>query len=205
MTPLPAIDGRDALLIVDVQNDFLPGGTLAVAQGGRIIPIINRLQDLPFGRVVATQDWHPRGHVSFTADNPPAPDRWPEHCVAATWGASFPDTLAQAHIGLVLRKGMQRDIDSYSAFRDNEGGHESGLAPWLAACGIRRVFVCGIALEYCVRASALDAVTDGFDTFVLDDACAAINDDRRDVHRALRDGGIGIIITRDLLEGNETS
>ncbi|POF63840.1 nicotinamidase [Novacetimonas maltaceti] len=203
MSTAPAIDGRDALLIVDVQNDFLPGGALGVAQGARIIPVINRLQDLPFGRIVATQDWHPRGHVSFMADGMPAPDRWPEHCVAATWGAAFPDALAQARIGLVLRKGMLPGIDSYSAFHDNDGGHDSGLAPWLSACGIRRVFVCGIALDYCVRASALDAAAAGFDTFVLDDACAAINDDRRDAHRALHDGGIGIIATRDLVEGNE--
>ncbi|MCW4590172.1 isochorismatase family protein [Gluconacetobacter entanii] len=205
MNTVPAIDGRDALLIVDVQNDFLPGGALAVAQGARIIPAINRLQELPFGRIVATQDWHPRGHVSFMADGTPAPDRWPEHCVAATWGAAIADTLAQEHVGLVLRKGMQPGIDSYSAFRDNDGEHDSGLAPWLVACGIRRVFVCGIALEYCVRASALDAAAAGFDTFVLDDVCAAINDDRRDVHRMLRDGGIGIITARDLMEGNEAS
>lgn len=205
MNARPVIDGRDALLIVDVQNDFLPGGALAVAQGTRIIPVINRLQDLPFGRIVATQDWHPRGHVSFMTDGTPAPDRWPEHCVAATWGAAIADTLAQAHVALVLRKGMQPDIDSYSAFRDNDGGHDSGLAPWLVACGIRRVFVCGIALEYCVRASALDAAATGFDTFVLDDACAAINDDRRGVHRALRDAGIGIITAHDLLGGNDAS
>ncbi|RBM09753.1 nicotinamidase [Novacetimonas cocois] len=201
VTTFPAIGHRDALLIIDVQNDFLPGGTLAVEDGARIIPMINRLQSLPFGRVVATQDWHPRDHVSFTTttEKGDTGDRWPPHCIAATWGAAFADTLEQAHIGLIVRKGINPGIDSYSAFRDNDGGNETGLSQWLSACGVERVFICGIALEYCVRATARDARRDGFETFVLDAACAAINDDRRGIHHDLRAAGITIADARTLL------
>lgn len=167
-----SVTPADALLIVDVQNDFLPGGALAVPDGDSVIPVINRLAGLPFGSVVATQDWHPANHMSFVAQGGP----WPAHCVAGTPGADLAAGLLTAPVGLVLRKGRAVDVDSYSAFSDNNTDQPAttGLAAWLRAVGVTRVFVTGLALDVCVTATACDAQRTGFDTFVVVDACRGI-------------------------------
>ncbi|MBV1829408.1 nicotinamidase [Komagataeibacter sp. AV436] len=166
----PFITPADALLIIDMQVDFMPGGELGVAGADGVVPLINRLSELPFGLIAATQDWHPSDHVSFDMQGGP----WPEHCVAGTKGAALVPDLAQAHIGVVLRKGMRPDTDSYSAFEDNARTSRTGLDGLLRGRGINRVFVVGVALDYCVAATARDAVRAGFATVVLTDACRSV-------------------------------
>ncbi|WP_308719376.1 nicotinamidase [Komagataeibacter xylinus] len=164
------ITPADALLVIDMQVDFMPGGTLGVAGADGIVPLINRLSELPFGLIAATQDWHPADHVSFDMQGGP----WPEHCVAGTKGAALVPDLAQAHIGVVLRKGMRPETDSYSAFEDNARTSRTGLDDLLRGRGIKRVFVVGVALDYCVAATARDAVRAGFAAVVLTDACRSV-------------------------------
>ncbi|WP_019091613.1 nicotinamidase [Komagataeibacter europaeus] len=164
------ITATDALLIIDMQADFMPGGPLGVPGADRLPSLINPLCDLPFGVIVATQDWHPAGHVSFVGRGGP----WPVHCVAGTPGADLSPALAQAHVGVVLRKGLHPDVDSYSAFEDNDHASRTGLDGLLKGRGITRVFVVGVALDYCVAATARDAVRAGFATFVLPDACRGV-------------------------------
>lgn len=158
---------QSALLVVDVQKDFLPGGALAVPGGDEIIPVINHLARLPFGVVIATQDWHPADHMSFVTQGGP----WPVHCVAGTDGATLAALLDDEPVGAIFRKGRSRDVDSYSAFFDNEGKRPSGLVSLLKELGITRVFVTGLALDVCVSATADDAVKAGFEAVVIADAC----------------------------------
>ncbi|NLI27765.1 MAG: nicotinamidase [Acetobacter sp.] len=182
----------DALLIVDVQNDFLPGGALPVPDADDVIDVINALSQLPFGAVIAAQDWHPADHCSFRSAH--SAGLWPSHCVAGTWGADFPEALRTVSFAAIIRKGMRMEVDSYSAFFDNDGTYTTGLAAFLGQRGIRRVFVAGLALDYCVMATALDAVKAGFETFVIADACRAIVPE--DAHEArLRQAGVGIIVS----------
>ena len=176
----------DVLLIVDVQNDFCPGGNLAVADGDAVVPAINRLAG-PFAHVVLTQDWHPPGHLSFASSHPckrpfetvtlayGAQTLWPDHCVQETPGAAFHGALDTPRAELVLRKGHRQDIDSYSAFYENDRVTPTGLAGYLRERGLGRVFCAGLALDYCVRYSAEDAAHAGFETFVIEDACRAID------------------------------
>lgn len=188
------IDPRsDALIVVDLQHDFLPGGALAVATGDAIVEPIARLAPR-FEVVVATQDWHPRGHVSFaSAHEGSAPftvkalphgaqELWPDHCVQGSPGAALHPDLPTEAVTLVLRKGTRREVDSYSAFRENVGPDgarpSTGLAGWLRERGIRRVFLCGLARDFCVRASAVDAAEAGFEAFVLDDLTRAVFPER---------------------------
>ncbi|WP_025813485.1 nicotinamidase, partial [Komagataeibacter kakiaceti] len=160
LTPGPT----DALLIIDMQVDFLPPtGALAVKGADGLVPLINQLSHLPFGLVVASQDWHPAGHVSFGEGE----NRWPVHCVAGTPGAALAPALDQTRIGLVLRKGMHPDTDSYSAFEDNARRNRTGLDGLLKERGITRVFIVGVALDYCVAHTARDALRAGFRTVVL--------------------------------------
>jgi len=179
------IDARDALLIIDVQNDFAPGGALAVPGGDSIIPVVNRLSGA-FEQVVVTQDWHPDNHVSFAATHGAKPFDvvtlpygeqvlWPEHCVQGGLGAALHEDLDVARAFLILRKGASADVDSYSAFMEADRKTTTGLAALLQARGVRRVFACGLATDYCVAHSALDAREAGFETFVIDDACRAID------------------------------
>jgi nicotinamidase/pyrazinamidase len=180
------IDARDVFLVVDMQNDFMPGGALAVGGGDAIVPLVNSLAR-GFANVVLTQDWHPRGHISFASSHPGAKPfdaiaapygeqaLWPDHCVQASPGAALHSALAIDHAILVLRKGVNRDIDSYSAFKEADRKTVTGLAGFLNEKGVRRVFVCGLATDYCVAWSALDARASGFETFVVDDACRAID------------------------------
>ena len=172
--------------MVDVQNDFCPGGTLAVPRGDEVVLIVNRLAE-NFRSVVLTQDWHPAGHLSFASTHPgrspydtiAAPYGpqvlWPDHCVQGTRGAAFHDALRIPHAGLVLRKGLHRTIDSYSAFYENDRATPTGLAGYLRERGIKRVFLAGLALDFCVRYSAEDAVRGGFVVVVIDDACRGID------------------------------
>ncbi|GBQ51860.1 nicotinamidase [Komagataeibacter sucrofermentans] len=189
------IKPADALLVIDMQADFMPGGPLGVSGADGIVPLINRLCELPFGLIAATQDWHPADHVSFDMQGGP----WPEHCVAGTKGAAFVPDLAQAHIGVVLRKGMQPDTDSYSAFEDNARASRTGLEGLLRGRGINRVFVVGVALEYCVAATARDAVRAGFATVVLTDACRSVAHSVAEVQAALVSEGIETAHAVDVL------
>ena len=178
----------DALIVVDVQNDFCPGGALAVDRGDAIVPAINDLS-ARFAHVLLTQDWHPRDHKSFasnhrgaapfdTADMPYGPQTlWPDHCVQGTRGAEFHDRLNVERAELVIRKGFRSEIDSYSAFFENDKKTPTGLTGYLRERGLTRLFFVGIATDVCVAYSALDSQDQGFDTVVVEDACAAIDRD----------------------------
>jgi nicotinamidase/pyrazinamidase len=188
MTDKFTIGDRDILLIVDIQNDFCPGGNLSVPRGDEVVPLINSLA-ARFGHVVLTQDWHPRGHLSFASSHPGKNPYqtidaaygtqvlWPDHCVQGTSGAAFREDLAVPHAELVLRKGYHREIDSYSAFYENDRKTRTGLAGYLRERGFRRVFLAGLAFDFCVRYSAEDAHRDGFEAIVIEDACRCIDVD----------------------------
>jgi nicotinamidase/pyrazinamidase len=177
---------RDALLVIDVQNDFCSGGALAVSSGEEVVPIIERLMPR-FGRVVLTQDWHPADHHSFaSAHDERAPFEtitlhygeqtlWPDHCVQGTTGAAFHAGLSTDRAELVIRKGFHRGVDSYSAFYENDRTTPTGLAGYLRERGVSRLFLCGLATDFCVAYSALDARRLGFEVIVLLDACRAID------------------------------
>src|SRR5262249_12843526 len=183
-----AVHDSDLLLVVDVQNDFCPGGKLAVPRGDEVVPLVNRLAT-KFQHVVLTQDWHPAGHLSFASAHRGAKPfetitvsygpqvLWPDHCVQGTPGAEFHKDLAVAHAELVLRKGFRRAIDSYSAFFENDHRTATGLAGYLRERSFTRVFVAGLALDFCVRYSAEDAKRERFDVVVVEDACRAIDVD----------------------------
>ncbi len=172
--------------MVDVQNDFCPGGALAVANGDAVIPAVNRLA-AEFAHVVLTQDWHPRGHSSFASAHPGrqpfetieasyGPQTlWPDHCVQGTRGAAFHPALAAPRAELVLRKGFRAAIDSYSAFRENDRRTPTGLAAYLRERGFERVTLCGLATDYCVLYSALDAREAGFAVELAANACRGID------------------------------
>ena len=188
MTRKPVIGPRDVLLVVDVQNDFCPGGSLAVPAGDEVVPVINRFAG-HFEHVVLTQDWHPAGHQSFASAHPGrkpyetievaygAQILWPDHCVQATQGADFRSDLQIPRAELVLRKGHNREIDSYSAFYENDRKTRTGLAGYLRERGMRRIFLVGLAFDFCVRFSAEDARREGFDVIVIEDACRGIDVD----------------------------
>ncbi|MGH6672107.1 MAG: bifunctional nicotinamidase/pyrazinamidase [Xanthobacteraceae bacterium] len=175
-----------ALIVVDVQNDFCPGGALAVPRGDEIIPIVNGLA-ARFRNVVLTQDWHPRGHSSFASSHPgKAPFEtiaasygpqmlWPDHCIQGTRGAALHPALEASRAALVLRKGFDPAIDSYSAFYENDRKTPTGLLGYLRERGLTRFFFAGLAFDFCVRYSAEDARREGFDTFVVEDACRGID------------------------------
>ncbi len=175
-----------ALLIIDVQNDFLPGGSLAVAGGDAIIPVINRISNR-FDLVVASQDWHPSGHKSFAsshAGREPFEQTklhgldqtlWPDHCVQASQGAEFSPQLDMRPVEAIFRKGMDPDIDSYSAFHDNGHRKSTGLADYLRGRGIGHVYLTGLAGDICVHFTALDAIAEGFQTTIITDGCQSLD------------------------------
>jgi len=185
-----------ALLVIDVQNDFCPGGSLAVDDGDAVVAVINALMPR-FSRVVATQDWHPPNHVSFASRHPGravldvvdaagVPQvLWPDHCVQGTRGAELHPRLDARGIGLLLRKGMRPELDSYSAFLENDHRTDTGLRAWLSGVKVREVVVCGLATDYCVRATALDARRLGFAVTVVRDACRGVNAPPGSVQAAL--------------------
>jgi len=184
MTP----DDRDVLLIVDVQNDFCPGGALAVPDGDAIVPAVNRLAR-SFAHVILTQDWHPPGHASFASSHPGKRPfdaievsygtqiLWPDHCVQGTQGASFHPELDVPHAELVVRKGFRRAIDSYSAFRENDRLTPTGLAGYLRERGLERITMCGLATDFCVAFSAIDGREAGFAVTVVTSVCRGIDID----------------------------
>lgn len=183
----------DALVIVDVQHDFLPGGALGVAEGERIFDPIDALAP-KFPRVYATRDWHPENHTSYQQYGGP----WPVHCVAGTHGAAFDPRLSLDAVDVVIDKGTDRDTDGYSGFA------ATALDRDLREHGVRRVFVCGLATDYCVKATALDAKAAGFDVVVLEDASAAVNVEPGDEARALdalRAAGIAVANSADVAGG----
>ena len=205
----------NCLLIVDIQNDFLPGGALAVREGDAVIPVINRLQEC-FDLVLATQDWHPADHGSFAANHPGhkigdviqldgIPQiLWPVHCVQNTPGAEFSPALDATRLARVFRKGIDRKIDSYSAFFDNAKRRSTGLADYLRQQSVDDIFICGLATDYCVRFSALDAVELSFPITVIEDACRGVNlqpDDSAKALRELRKAGAKIQSSSELLGG----
>jgi nicotinamidase/pyrazinamidase len=200
------------LILVDVQNDFLPGGALAVPEGDRIIPVINRIVPR-FDLVVATQDWHPRDHRSF-ASNHPGKDvgdvvaldglqqiLWPDHCVQGTPGADFAPALDARKVEAIFRKGTDPHIDSYSGFFDNGHKKATGLGPYLQGRGASDVYVCGLATDYCVKFTAVDALQLGFKVHVAEDAARGVNLKAGDVESAVEDirrAGARIVRSTDL-------
>jgi nicotinamidase/pyrazinamidase len=181
-----APDAASVLIVVDVQNCFIAGGTLAVPHGEDVVPVINRIAP-SFQNVVLTQDWHPAGHASFASSHPGAKPfetitlpygqqvLWPDHCVQGTADAALDPDLNIANAQLIVRKGFHRDIDSYSAFEEADRQTPTGLRDYLRERGIRRVFVAGLATDFCVAWTALGARAAGFETAVIEDACRGID------------------------------
>ena len=176
----------DLLLVVDVQNDFCPGGALAVPEGDAVVPVINRIA-AAFAHVVLTQDWHPPGHESFASSHSGrAPFEtieavygpqtlWPDHCVQGTQGAAFHADLETTRAELIVRKGFRREIDSYSALYENDRSTPTGLNGYLRDRAMKRVFLAGLATDFCVNFSALDAVKEGFGVALIEDGCRGID------------------------------
>lgn len=200
------------LLLVDLQNDFLPGGALAVPDGDTVIPVANKLQPA-FPLVVATQDWHPANHGSFASNhrgrkvfdqielNGLPQTLWPVHCVQNTQGAELAGTLNRDRIAKVFPKGTDAGLDSYSGFFDNGRRQSTGLGEWLKARAVTEVFVCGLATDYCVKFTALDAARMGFTTYLIADACRGVNlrsGDVQDALEAMQRAGIDVVQSAEL-------
>ena len=203
----------NALILVDIQNDFLPGGALAVPDGDKVIPVANQLQPL-FPLVVATQDWHPPNHGSFATNhrgkkvfdqidlNGLQQTLWPVHCVQNTRGAELAANLKQEHISRIFQKGTDAGIDSYSGLFDNGHRKPTGLGEWLKAKGATEVFVCGLATDYCVKFTALDAVQMRFKTNFIEDASRGVNVHPEDVKNAIAEmkrAGVLVVQSSDLI------
>ncbi len=210
--PLSPPGENDCLVVVDLQNDFMPGGALAVPDGDATVPVINRLC-ARFAHVVATQDWHPAGHSSFasshagrapfeTIEAPYGPQTlWPDHCVQGTSGAAFHPDFDLDRAELVLRKGFRRAIDSYSAFAENDRRTSTGLAGYLRERGFTRLFFAGLATDFCVRWSVEDARAAGFTAVLVADACRAIDLDGSQAAalEAMRAAGAAVVQSDRLL------
>jgi len=205
-----------ALILVDIQNDFLPGGALAVPEGDKIIPVVNRLL-AAFPLVVATQDWHPANHGSFAANHPGKQPYeqidlnglpqtlWPVHCVQETPGAELAKGLDRERLAKVFPKGTDAGIDSYSGLFDNGRRQSTGLGEWLQAQGVTEVFVCGLATDYCVKFTALDAAQMGFTTSFIADASRGVNLRPNDVAAAIaamNRAEIATVQSREILNPN---
>jgi nicotinamidase/pyrazinamidase len=190
-----------ALILVDLQNDFLPTGNLPVPGGDEVIPVANRLlaeRARLFDYVVATQDWHPPGHKSFASSHHAANPGdvidlnglnqmlWPEHCVQGTFGAAFVSGLMMNRVDMVCPKGQHPEVDSYSGFFDNARRGETGLSQWLKIRGVRDLTILGLATDYCVRFTVLDALSEGFQVRVVTDGCRGVNVESGDDHRAIQ-------------------
>jgi nicotinamidase/pyrazinamidase len=205
-----------ALILVDIQNDFAPGGSLAVPEGDTIIPICNRLAKA-FDRVVATQDWHPPNHGSFAATHPGhkigdvidlngLPQiLWPVHCVQYTPGAAFVPGLEIGRVDRIFQKGTDPAIDSYSGFFDNGHRKATGLGDYLKLKGVNDVYVAGLATDYCVKFTALDSRMLGFNTFLIEDASRGVNVRPGDVAAAIEEckqAGVTIVTSESVIAGN---
>lgn len=198
---------KGALLIIDVQNDFCPGGALEVPGGDKIIPAVNKLSGMDrFSKVIATQDWHPEDHISFASNQDKEPfseieidgikqTLWPDHCVQGTNGAKFHTRLDLKPVDLILRKGSGPDVDSYSAFLENDKKTETGLDYYLRGMGIKELFVCGLATDFCVYYSCLDGIKYNFKVNLIRDAARGIDQPEGSVDEALQDmEGKGVVI-----------
>lgn len=197
-----------ALIIADVQNDFLPGGALGVPDGDMVIPAINSITDL-FDIVIATQDWHPAGHESFASVHAKNPGDlidlhgisqvlWPDHCVQGSKGSELASAFNTDRVTRIFRKGTHKEIDSYSCFFENDRKTSTGLADYLKAEKITEVYVCGLATDYCVKYSALDAAALGFETYLIADASKGVNLKPGDVEKAIEEmekAGVRIVTT----------
>ena len=203
----------DVLIVVDVQNDFLPGGALAVPDGDAVVAPINALAR-HFRHVILTQDWHTPGHISFASSHPGkvafdvvtladgrAQVLWPDHCVQGTPGAALADALAIPKAELVIRKGYRKDLDSYSAFVEADGATRTGLAGYCRERGFARVFVTGLATDFCVGWTAMDARGAGFETIVIEDATRGIDADgsMATAFAAMDNAGVTRVMSRDVL------
>lgn len=186
-----------ALIIADVQNDFLPGGALGIKDGDQVIPLVNALSP-KFDKVIATQDWHPENHMSFARTHGKKEHEvmeidgidqmlWPVHCVPGTFGAAFHKDLDLKPVHLILRKGTDPCIDSYSVFLENDKRTETGLRFYLKGLGINEIYLCGLATDYCVYYSALDSRQFGFDTTVILDATRGVNVPEGSITAAVKD------------------
>lgn len=203
---------KKALILIDIQNDFLPGGALAVSNGDEVIPVANRLIK-KFDLVVATQDWHPSGHGSFASQyegkspgemtdlNGTDQILWPDHCVEDSHGSDFAPGLNTKEITVVFKKGMDRGVDSYSAFFDNARKNDTGLAAYLREQNVGEIYMAGLATDYCVKFSALDAVSMGFKTNIIHEGVRGVDINPGDSEAALKDmakNGVSIISEKDL-------
>ncbi len=203
----------DALIIVDWQNDFVPGGALGVADGRAVVPLANRLMQ-QFDLVVATQDWHPADHVSFAVNHPGKKPGdviewqgisqilWPVHCVQNTPGAALVAEFDATRVNRIFYKGTDRDIDSYSAFFDNGHRRATGLGDFLKQSDVDRIYCMGLATDYCVKYSVFDARSLGFDVCVIEDGCRGVNLRSGDVDQALREmseAGAAVTTVKELL------
>jgi nicotinamidase/pyrazinamidase len=205
------LTSEDLLLIIDPQIDFCPGGKLAIADGDQVIPLINRIAQ-GFQHIIVTQDWHPAGHSSFASTHPgnqpyeviQAPygpqTLWPDHCIQSSLGADFHPQLNLQRAELILRKGFRPAIDSYSAFFENDKTTPTGLAGYLRERDLKRVFLAGLAYDFCVGFSAIDAARAGFSAFVIEDACRPVNlsGSVETTNRAFETAGVTRIHTTDL-------
>ena len=168
---------KNALLLIDIQNDFLPGGALGVPEGDQILPWAQRLLELPFDRKIASQDWHPKNHASFAK-------LWPPHCIVGSKGADLAAPLLPEMFDRVIQKGTHSEIDSYSAFFDNQKEHQTDLCKDLLQEGINTLYIAGLATDYCVKFTVLDALQLGFTVFVIREACRGVNLDPHDSKNA---------------------
>ena len=203
---------QDILIVVDVQNDFCPGGALAVNDGDAVVPLVNSMMD-KFHRVIASQDWHPNNQVSFASNHPGKKPYdviqlgkltqvlWPDHCVIGTRGADFHPDLKKEKFHLIVRKGSNPSVDSYSTFLENDKKTKTGLDGYLKAVNPGRLFLCGLATDYCVFYSAMDAVSFGFKTYVIIDACRGIDVPENNIERSIRamkDAKVKIITSSEI-------
>jgi len=204
---------KKALVLVDLQNDFIPGGSLAVREGDAVIPVANAVQKKKFDLIVATQDWHPKDHGSFASNHRGKHPGdmielgglpqvlWPDHCVQGSRGAQFHPVLDRARVTKVFRKGTDKEIDSYSTFFDNAHRKSTGLGEYLEEQKVTDVYLLGLATDYCVKYSALDAVKLGFKTHVVIDGCRGVELKRGDTQSAIeemRRAGVEIVTSADV-------
>lgn len=204
---------KRALILVDIQNDFVPGGALAVTEGDKVVPVANRVQSA-FDLILATQDWHPGDHGSFASQHPGTKPGdvidlngipqvlWPDHCVQGSKGAEFHPGLDRSRIAMVFRKGVDREIDSYSGFFDNGHRRGTGLAEYVRSRNLTDVYIAGLATDYCVKFTALDGRTLGLNVFVIEDGCRGVDLNPGDSAAALdqmRAAGVRVVTSDDLV------
>lgn len=204
---------KAVLLVIDVQNDFCPGGVLEVKEGDRVVPVINRIMD-EFSIVAATQDWHPQNHISFASNhrgmsafdsvsiNGINQVLWPDHCVQGTGGAGFHPGLDQRYFDIILRKGTAPELDSYSAFFENDKTVSTGLEYYLKGLGTEAVYVCGLATDFCVFYSVMDSVKIGFETTLIIDAARGVDFPEGSVEKAvsnMRSAGVNVAKSEEVL------